>query len=62
MADRGGVDVKFQGAIAACRATSNKYGYKGFYRGNLANLCKVSVAIYGALIILNLNLSSKLLT
>ena len=43
MPNAGGGDVKFRGAIGAVRAVIHKRGFKGFYRGNIANLCKVNL-------------------
>ncbi|XP_071951487.1 solute carrier family 25 member 43-like [Antedon mediterranea] len=41
MRNGGGVDVHFRGMISAFSKTIELYGYKGLWRGNLANICKV---------------------
>lgn len=42
MKDGGGVDIKFRGMIGGFKETHAKYGWRGLWRGNTANLCKIA--------------------
>lgn len=43
MKDGGGVDIKFQGMISGFKKTVAQSGWKGLWRGNIPNLCKVKL-------------------
>ncbi|XP_063956452.1 solute carrier family 25 member 43-like [Lytechinus pictus] len=42
MKDGGGVDIKFHGMVGGFKGTVAQYGWKGLWRGNVANLCKIA--------------------